>query len=233
MSKCPRSPEPGRVFSGLACGHHAGDVHLYFSIMVSRWHWAALEGKSIHRRFRARRSTRKCKRTSDIPTHASGRSDIAIELPQLCAHGSPCAKSSIFDNRQPSEVSFPPPKSEFSLPQPSILPQSNHCTPFSSIHLRYIHTHHRPFLPLTIPYLLSFASTDTRFLQTISTSSYTMSARMFAPKVASMMAQTSTKVARPAVRSSIKATSSQRAFSGTSRHSQHHPRGQLELQWLN
>lgn len=40
-----------------------------------------------------------------------------------------------------------------------------------------------------------------------------MAARMFAPKVASLMGSTSAKVARPVVRSSIK--SSQRAFSGT------------------
>lgn len=39
-------------------------------------------------------------------------------------------------------------------------------------------------------------------------------ARMFAPKVAAAMGQTSAKVARPVIRSSIKSTSSQRAFSG-------------------
>ncbi|KUJ19120.1 putative ATP synthase subunit 9, mitochondrial [Mollisia scopiformis] len=41
-----------------------------------------------------------------------------------------------------------------------------------------------------------------------------MSARMFAPKVASMVGSTSAKVARPVVRSSIKANGAQRAFSG-------------------
>merc|ERR1712166_1458366 len=45
--------------------------------------------------------------------------------------------------------------------------------------------------------------------------SYTMAARMFAPKVASLMGSTSTKVARPVVRSGVKANVvSQRAFSG-------------------
>ena len=44
-----------------------------------------------------------------------------------------------------------------------------------------------------------------------------MAARMFAPKVASLMGSTSTKVARPVVRSGVKANVvSQRAFSGTS-----------------
>ena len=43
-----------------------------------------------------------------------------------------------------------------------------------------------------------------------------MAARMFAPKVASLMGQTSAKVARPVMRSSLKAPSpsAQRAFSG-------------------
>jgi len=39
--------------------------------------------------------------------------------------------------------------------------------------------------------------------------------RMFAPKVASLMGSTSAKVARPVLRSSVKANGSQRAFSGT------------------
>ncbi|KAE8442121.1 ATPase complex subunit 9 [Mollisiaceae sp. DMI_Dod_QoI] len=41
-----------------------------------------------------------------------------------------------------------------------------------------------------------------------------MAARMFAPKVASLVGSTSAKVARPVVRSSIKANGTQRAFSG-------------------
>ncbi|KAL5322473.1 hypothetical protein ACEPPN_010446 [Leptodophora sp. 'Broadleaf-Isolate-01'] len=41
-----------------------------------------------------------------------------------------------------------------------------------------------------------------------------MAARMFAPKVASLMGSASTKVARPVIRSSVKANVSQRAFSG-------------------
>ncbi|KAK0118732.1 ATPase complex subunit 9 [Cadophora gregata f. sp. sojae] len=42
-----------------------------------------------------------------------------------------------------------------------------------------------------------------------------MASRMFAPKVASLMGSTSTKVARPVIRSSVKANAvSQRAFSG-------------------
>jgi len=57
------------------------------------------------------------------------------------------------------------------------------------------------------------------FLPIISTllkPSYTMAAtRMFAPKVASLMASASAKVARPVIRSSVKAHGSQRAFSGT------------------
>ncbi|CAG8962451.1 hypothetical protein HYFRA_00014181 [Hymenoscyphus fraxineus] len=40
--------------------------------------------------------------------------------------------------------------------------------------------------------------------------------RMIAPKMASLLSSTSAKVARPMVRSSIKATGSQRAFSGVS-----------------
>jgi F-type H+-transporting ATPase subunit c len=40
--------------------------------------------------------------------------------------------------------------------------------------------------------------------------------RMFAPKVASLMGSTSAKVARPILRSSVKANGSQRAFSGRS-----------------
>jgi hypothetical protein len=45
---------------------------------------------------------------------------------------------------------------------------------------------------------------------------HTMAAtRMFAPKVASLMGSTSAKVARPILRSSVKANGSQRAFSGT------------------
>ncbi|KAH8776865.1 putative ATP synthase subunit 9, mitochondrial [Hyaloscypha finlandica] len=40
--------------------------------------------------------------------------------------------------------------------------------------------------------------------------------RMFAPKVASLMGSTSAKVARPILRSSVKANGSQRAFSGVS-----------------
>lgn len=45
-----------------------------------------------------------------------------------------------------------------------------------------------------------------------------MAARMFAPKVASLMGSTSSKVARPVVRSAFKTNtgSSQRAFSGMS-----------------
>ncbi|KAK2624825.1 hypothetical protein QTJ16_006018 [Diplocarpon rosae] len=43
-----------------------------------------------------------------------------------------------------------------------------------------------------------------------------MAARMFAPKVASLVGSTSAKVARPAVRSTLKANASQRAFSGAS-----------------
>ncbi|TVY34322.1 ATP synthase subunit, mitochondrial [Lachnellula subtilissima] len=43
-----------------------------------------------------------------------------------------------------------------------------------------------------------------------------MAARMFAPKVASLMGSTSAKVARPVIRSSVKANGSQRAFSGVS-----------------
>ncbi|CZR61456.1 probable H+-transporting two-sector ATPase lipid-binding protein precursor [Phialocephala subalpina] len=43
-----------------------------------------------------------------------------------------------------------------------------------------------------------------------------MSARFIAPKVASLVGSTSAKVARPVVRSSIKASASQRAFSGVS-----------------
>jgi F-type H+-transporting ATPase subunit c len=43
-----------------------------------------------------------------------------------------------------------------------------------------------------------------------------MAARMFAPKVASLVGSTSAKVARPVVRSSIKANGAQRAFSGMS-----------------
>jgi F-type H+-transporting ATPase subunit c len=39
--------------------------------------------------------------------------------------------------------------------------------------------------------------------------------RMFAPKMASLMGSTSAKVARPILRSSVKANGSQRAFSGT------------------
>ncbi|CAL3971023.1 hypothetical protein PZA11_007395 [Diplocarpon coronariae] len=43
-----------------------------------------------------------------------------------------------------------------------------------------------------------------------------MASRMFAPKVASLVGSTSAKVARPVVRSSVKANASQRAFSGVS-----------------
>jgi F-type H+-transporting ATPase subunit c len=40
------------------------------------------------------------------------------------------------------------------------------------------------------------------------------SARIIAPKMASLMSQTAVKAARPALRSNIKAQVSQRAFSG-------------------
>lgn len=59
------------------------------------------------------------------------------------------------------------------------------------------------------------SSPDCRSCNPISTPSYTMAARMIAPKVASLMGSTSSKLARPVVRSSLKANLvSQRAFSG-------------------
>jgi len=84
-------------------------------------------------------------------------------------------------------------------------------------------TFHPFFLPLeirrfTTPFYLSISPLS--LLQTLLQSnhlhtSHTMAARMFAPKVASLMGQTSAKVARPIVRSSIKTPAANgRAFSG-------------------
>jgi hypothetical protein len=72
----------------------------------------------------------------------------------------------------------------------------------------------------SIPSLLSphsspdFALSSYHLHTTTHTLHIMSAARMFAPKVASIMGSTSAKVARPVVRSSIKSTSSQRAFSG-------------------
>lgn len=72
-----------------------------------------------------------------------------------------------------------------------------------------------PLSPLSFSLLQTFVDCFLH-ISPLTHTRFKMSARMFAPKVASMVGSTSAKIARPVVRSSIKANGAQRAFSGMS-----------------